>query len=57
MRRGKSLSEYKMVAPFILGHETKEFYANGAAKKNRTQGNEFVHSMKRQARDDLYKLP
>ncbi len=43
---GKSLAKYKMVAPFIMGHETKEFYANGAAKKNRTQGNEFVHSMK-----------
>jgi predicted CXXCH cytochrome family protein len=43
---GKPLSEYKFVAPFTLGHETKEFYANGAAKKNRTQGNEFVHSMK-----------
>ena len=43
---GKPLVDYKMVAPFIPGHETKEFYANGAAKKNRTQGNEFVHSMK-----------
>ncbi len=43
---GKPLSEYKYVAPFVLGQETKEFYANGAAKKNRTQGNEFVHSMK-----------
>ncbi len=43
---GKPLAEYKMVAPFVMGHETKEFYANGAAKKNRTQGNEFVHSMK-----------
>lgn len=43
---GRSLSEYKMVAPFVMGHETKEFYGNGAAKKNRTQGNEFVHSMK-----------
>jgi predicted CXXCH cytochrome family protein len=42
---GKSLSKYKMVAPFVMGHETKEFYANGAAKKNRTQGNEYVHSM------------
>ena len=42
---GKSLSKYKMVAPFTMGHETKEFYANGAAKKNRTQGNEYVHSM------------
>ena len=43
---GKSLSRYKMVAPFTLGHETKEFYANGMGKKNRTQGNEFVHSIK-----------
>ncbi len=43
---GKPLSEYKLPAPFIKGHETKEFYANGAGKKNRTQGNEFVHSMK-----------
>lgn len=42
---GKALSKYKMVAPFVMGHETKEFYANGAAKKNRTQGNEYVHSM------------
>ena len=43
---GKPLSQYKMVAPFMMGHETKEFYANGMGKKNRTQGNEFVHSMK-----------
>ncbi|MDF1875282.1 hypothetical protein JHD48_06015 [Sulfurimonas sp. SAG-AH-194-I05] len=43
---GKPLSQYKMVAPFVLGQETKEFYANGMGKKNRTQGNEFVHSMK-----------
>ncbi len=43
---GKALADYKMVAPFVMGHETKEFYANGAAKKNRTQGNEFVRSMK-----------
>ena len=43
---GNSLSKYKLVAPFIKGHETKEFYANGMGKKNRTQGNEFVHSMK-----------
>ena len=43
---GKSLSKYKLVAPFILGQETKEFYANGMGKKNRMQGNEFVHSMK-----------
>ncbi len=43
---GKALSKYKMVAPFILGQETKEFYANGLGKKNRSQGNEFVHSIK-----------
>ena len=43
---GKPLSDYKMVAPFVLGQETKEFYANGMGKKNRMQGNEFVHSMK-----------
>ncbi len=43
---GKALKDYKMVAPFVMGHETKEFYANGAGKKNRTQGNEFVHSIK-----------
>ena len=43
---GKSLSKYKMVAPFVMGIETKEFYANGMGKKNRMQGNEFVHSMK-----------
>jgi hypothetical protein len=43
---GKKLSDYKLPAPFMIGHETKEFYANGAGKKNRTQGNEFVHSMK-----------
>ena len=43
---GKALADYKLPAPFVMGHETKEFYANGAGKKNRTQGNEFVHSMK-----------
>ncbi len=43
---GKKLRDYKLPAPFIMGHETKEFYANGAGKKNRTQGNEFVHSIK-----------
>jgi len=42
---GKSLAKYKLPAPF-KGVETKEFYANGMGKKNRTQGNEFVHSMK-----------
>lgn len=43
---GEALSKYKMLAPFVMGHETNEFYANGMAKKNRMQGNEFVHSMK-----------
>jgi hypothetical protein len=42
---GRPLISYKMPAPFTSGHETKEFYANGAARKNRTQGNEYVHSM------------
>ncbi len=41
---GKSLAKLKMVAPFEMGHATGEFYANGAGKHNRTQGNEFVHS-------------
>jgi len=41
---GKPLAMYKLPAPF-KGVETKEFYANGMGKKNRTQGNEFVHSM------------
>ncbi len=40
---GDALIHYKLVAPFKLGVETKEFWANGAAKKNRTQGNEYVH--------------
>ncbi len=43
---GKPLSDYKLPAPFTMGHESKEFYANGSGKKNRTQGNEFVHSIK-----------
>lgn len=43
---GRALGQYKLPAPFVMGRETKEFWANGAAKKNRTQGNEFVHSMK-----------
>ncbi|NOZ90747.1 MAG: hypothetical protein GXO60_05640 [Epsilonproteobacteria bacterium] len=40
---GRPLSQYKLDAPFTLGVETSEFWANGAAKKNRTQGNEYVH--------------
>ena len=40
---GKPLISYKLPAPFALGQETKEFWANGAAKKNRTQGNEYIH--------------
>ena len=43
---GKPLVDYKMPAPFTMGIETKEFFANGAAKKNRSQGNEFIHSIK-----------
>lgn len=43
---GRKLKDYKLPAPFTIGYETKEFYANGAGKKNRTQGNEFVHSIK-----------
>ena len=45
---GKPLIDYKLAAPFVLGKETKEFWANGAAKKNRTQGNEYV-------RDAMYR--
>ena len=40
---GKPLISYKLPAPFAPGKETKEFWANGAAKKNRTQGNEYMH--------------
>ena len=41
---GKPLADYKKPAPFSLGVDTKEFWGNGAAKKNRTQGNEYVRS-------------
>jgi len=40
---GKPLIDYKLPAPFEEGKESKEFWANGAAKKNRTQGNEYIH--------------
>jgi len=40
---GKPLISYKLPAPFALGQGTKEFWPNGAAKKNRTQGNEYIH--------------
>ncbi len=40
---GKPLISYKLPAPFGKGEETKEFWGNGAAKKNRTQGNEYIH--------------
>ncbi len=40
---GKPLVNYKLPAPFTPGKATKEFWPNGAAKKNRTQGNEYVH--------------
>lgn len=43
---GRPLVDYKLPAPFVYGRESKEFYGNGAAKKNRTQGNEFVRSAK-----------
>jgi len=39
---GRPLIDYKKIAPF-KGEETKEFWANGSAKKNRTQGNEYIH--------------
>ncbi|SFV62692.1 TPR domain protein [hydrothermal vent metagenome] len=39
---GKPLIDYKLPAPFTHGKESKEFWANGSAKKNRTQGNEYV---------------
>ena len=39
---GLPLISYKLPAPFAPGQETKEFWANGAAKKNRTQGNEYI---------------
>ncbi|HFU77145.1 MAG TPA: hypothetical protein ENK68_01415, partial [Epsilonproteobacteria bacterium] len=45
---GKALVNYKLPAPFALGKETKEFWANGSAKKNRAQGNEYIH-------DTMYK--
>ena len=40
---GRPLVDYKLLAPFTPEKETKEFWANGAAKKNRTQGNEYIH--------------
>jgi len=40
---GKALVDYKSPAPFTQGKETKEFWANGSAKKNRSQGNEYIH--------------
>ena len=40
---GNALIDYKLPAPFALGKGTKEFWANGAAKKSRTQGNEYIH--------------
>ena len=40
---GRPLIDYKKPAPFRMGVETKEFWANGTAKKNRTQGNEYIH--------------
>ncbi|MCH7557238.1 MAG: hypothetical protein IIB56_07245 [Planctomycetes bacterium] len=43
--QGKPLIDYKMQAPFEPGQETKEFYGNGTGKKNRMQGNEYIHSI------------
>ena len=40
---GRPLIDYKLPAPFAVGQESKEFWPNGAAKKNRTQGNEYIH--------------
>ena len=40
---GKPLINYMHPAPFSLGKETEEFWANSSAKKNRTQGNEYIH--------------
>ena len=45
---GKPLVNYKLPAPMIRGVQTKEFWANGTARKNRTQGNEYVN-------DTMYK--
>ncbi len=45
---GRPLLKYKLAAPFVMGQETKEFWPNGAAKKNRTQGNEYL-------RDAMYR--
>lgn len=42
---GMPLIDYKTQAPFEPGQESGEFYGNGVGKKNRTQGNEFIHSM------------
>ena len=40
---GRPLIDYKKLAPFTMGTESQEFWANGSAKKNRTQGNEYIH--------------
>jgi nitrate/TMAO reductase-like tetraheme cytochrome c subunit len=40
---GKPLMRYKLPAPFVPSKETKEFWPTGQAKKNRTQGNEYIH--------------
>ncbi len=42
---GQPLIDYKTQAPFEPGQETKEFYGNGIGKKNRMQGNEYIHSI------------
>ena len=42
---GMPLVDFKTPAPFEPGKESDEFFANGIGKKNRMQGNEFIHSM------------
>ena len=42
---GQPLINYKTQAPFEPGQETREFYGNGIGKKNRMQGNEYIHSI------------
>ncbi len=45
---GMPLMTYKAQAPYTLGEESSEFYANGIGRKNRMQGNEYIHSAKYQ---------
>ncbi|MBM4055184.1 MAG: cytochrome C [Planctomycetes bacterium] len=41
---GDDLTNYKLPAPFIPGNEGNVFFRSGVGKKNRTQGNDFIHS-------------